>query len=372
MLIHTGLLYSSQREQLLQSKQIYTTRNAHLGAENFLKKYSDYSNTMLESVSEIEEPFGLSINLFLKTQCQQGDASKRSPPLADNVAENSSTAHDRFRPSSGSSGTFSRLETSKAGDSAGFQISKWSKWNRRCGSDYSVPRCCLAIRILSQILCSRTLIVLLSRSGSPGSIRAHVQPRIEHTQNRLSHRPSRGATSRVVLLAAYSRASSSVRTDDSVRFALMLAEKAARHPMLTSSGISKSIFKLRHPVYMSDFNVHTQKQTGQQAAHSLTVDLLDINVSCLAETRIQDASTVVEPAAHLWLLRQDGQNDSCLFGYPLIVASVRFAWKHPWRSLTSKSLIVVCLSCLLTSQLTVSLHHQKQLLGHLECFVVMS
>ncbi|KAG5452815.1 hypothetical protein CSKR_109016 [Clonorchis sinensis] len=37
------------------------------------------------------------------------------------VAENSSTAHDRFRPSWGSSGR--RLETSKTGDSAGFQVS---------------------------------------------------------------------------------------------------------------------------------------------------------------------------------------------------------------------------------------------------------
>ncbi|GAA48171.1 craniofacial development protein 2 [Clonorchis sinensis] len=65
----------------------------------------------------------------------------------------------------------------------------------------------------------------------------------------------------------------------------------------TSSGISKSIFKPRHPVYLAAFNVRTLKQAGQQAAPALTLDSPGIDVCCVSETRIQDASTVIELTA---------------------------------------------------------------------------
>ena len=65
----------------------------------------------------------------------------------------------------------------------------------------------------------------------------------------------------------------------------------------TSSGISKSLFKPRHSVYLAAFNVRTLKQAGQQAALALTLDSLGIDVCCVSETRIQDASTVIELTA---------------------------------------------------------------------------
>ncbi|KER33325.1 hypothetical protein T265_12644, partial [Opisthorchis viverrini] len=49
---------------------------------------------------------------------------------------------------------------------------------RRNGNAFAFPakHCCLVVRLLSQRLWLRTLIVLLSRCGHPGSIPAHVQP----------------------------------------------------------------------------------------------------------------------------------------------------------------------------------------------------
>ncbi|GAA54241.1 hypothetical protein CLF_112950, partial [Clonorchis sinensis] len=61
----------------------------------------------------------------------------------------------------------------------------------------------------------------------------------------------------------------------------------------TSSGICKSIFKPRHPVYLAAFNVHTLKQAGQEAALALTVDSLGIDLCCVSETTIQNTSTMI-------------------------------------------------------------------------------
>ena len=41
---------------------------------------------------------------------------------------------------------------------------------------------------------------------------------------------------------------------------------------------------------MTAFNVHTLKQARQQVAVVLTLDSLDIDVCCVSETHIQDAS----------------------------------------------------------------------------------
>ena len=70
----------------------------------------------------------------------------------------------------------------------------------------SRPRC-LVDRLFSQRLWLRTLIVLLSRSGHPGSIPAHTQTmNITNNKNLMPHRPSRVVTTRVALLAAARRA----------------------------------------------------------------------------------------------------------------------------------------------------------------------
>ncbi|KER27476.1 hypothetical protein T265_13796, partial [Opisthorchis viverrini] len=146
----------------------------------------------------------------------------------------------------------------------------------------------------------------------------------------MPHRPSRGAISRVALLAAYSRAGKrkqatadasllspshtfsspsphpinnsllvgpAPRTDDSVRHASVLRAASAHHMVPTSPGISKSVLKPRHPLYLAAFNVRTLKQAGQQAALALTLDSLGTAMCCVSETRIQDASTGVELTA---------------------------------------------------------------------------
>ncbi|KER20133.1 hypothetical protein T265_11252 [Opisthorchis viverrini] len=79
----------------------------------------------------------------------------------------------------------------------------------------------------------------------------------------------------------------SLRTDNTV-----LRATRARHMAPTSSGISKSIFKPRHPVYLAAFNVRTLKQARQRGA--LTLDLLVIDVCCVPETRIQDTSSSLD------------------------------------------------------------------------------
>ncbi|GAA50185.1 hypothetical protein CLF_104170 [Clonorchis sinensis] len=118
-----------------------------------------------------------------------------------------------------------------------------------------------------------------------------------HTNKLMPHRPSRGAISRVALLAAYSRAGPALRTDDSVRLASVLRAASVHHMAPKSSGISKSLFKPQHSVYLAAFNVRILEQAAQQAAPAPTVDSLGIDVCCVSETRTRDASTVIELTA---------------------------------------------------------------------------
>ncbi|KER21865.1 hypothetical protein T265_09900 [Opisthorchis viverrini] len=82
-----------------------------------------------------------------------------------------------------------------------------------------------------------------------------------------------------------------------IRLASYLRATSAHHLAPTSSGISKSIFKPRRPVYLAAFNVRTLKRAVQQAAVALTLDSLGFDVCCVSETRIQDTSTVTELTA---------------------------------------------------------------------------
>ncbi|KER28001.1 hypothetical protein T265_13677, partial [Opisthorchis viverrini] len=101
---------------------------------------------------------------------------------------------------------------------------------------------------------------------------------------------------------------------------------SVRHPAPTSSGISKSISKLRHPVYQAAFNIHTLKQAGEQAALALTLDSLGTDVCCVSETRIQDASTVVElttpSLSTRFRLRISGDAEAAAVGYAPQVCTV--------------------------------------------------
>ncbi|KER33511.1 hypothetical protein T265_12588 [Opisthorchis viverrini] len=72
-----------------------------------------------------------------------------------------------------------------------------------------------------------------------------------------------------------------LRADDAVRHA------SARHMAPTSSGISKSVFKPRHQVYLAAFNVRTLKQAGQQAVRSLILDSLDALETLAKHSRVQ-------------------------------------------------------------------------------------
>ncbi|GAA49710.1 hypothetical protein CLF_103456, partial [Clonorchis sinensis] len=146
----------------------------------------------------------------------------------------------------------------------------------------------------------------------------------------MPHRPSRGAISRVTLLAAYSRAGTrkhasadaslltlsrfqsctlrrpnfntfsaglSSRTDRSASLASHLAADSIRPRSVTYLKTSKSVFKPRKPVYLATFNVRSLKQAGQQMPLARTLDSLSIDVCCLSETRTQDANTVIELTA---------------------------------------------------------------------------
>ncbi|KER20215.1 hypothetical protein T265_11185 [Opisthorchis viverrini] len=73
------------------------------------------------------------------------------------------------------------------------------------------------------------------------------------------------------------------RTDDSVRHASVLREASTRHMVPTSSGISNSVLKPRHPLYLAALNVRTLKQAGQQAALALTLDSLGYDGTCCEE-----------------------------------------------------------------------------------------
>ncbi|GAA55262.1 hypothetical protein CLF_107502, partial [Clonorchis sinensis] len=148
---------------------------------------------------------------------------------------------------------------------------------------------CLAVRLLSQRLWLRTLIVLLSRTTMTLANNSTLMP----------HRPSRGAISRVALLAAYSRTGPSSRTDRFARPASHLAADCVRPSSLTTLNTSKSVFKPRKPVYLATFNIRSPKQAGQQVALARTLDSLSIDVCCLSETRTQDASVSKTRKSHL-------------------------------------------------------------------------
>ncbi|GAA53535.1 hypothetical protein CLF_110434 [Clonorchis sinensis] len=135
----------------------------------------------------------------------------------------------------------------------------------------------------------------------------------------MPHRPSRGAISRVALLAAYSRAGPSSRTDRFARPTSHLAADRVRPSSVTSVNTSKSVFKPRKPVYLATFNVRSLKQAGQQVALARTLDSLSIDVCCLSETRTQDASTVIELTApslsSRFRLRTSGDAEAAAAGY---------------------------------------------------------
>ncbi|GAA55219.1 hypothetical protein CLF_107299 [Clonorchis sinensis] len=142
----------------------------------------------------------------------------------------------------------------------------------------------------------------------------------------MPNRPSRGAIISVALLAEYGRtgkrkhatadaslltrsrflsstlphpnsntfsAGLSSRTD---RFARPASHSTAASVRPNSATTSRSVFKPRKPVYLATFNVRTLKQAGQQVS-------LCIDVCCLSETRVQDASTVIELTAALALFQ---------------------------------------------------------------------
>ncbi|KER32780.1 hypothetical protein T265_01259 [Opisthorchis viverrini] len=77
------------------------------------------------------------------------------------------------------------------------------------------------------------------------------------------------------------------RTDNSVRLVSVLRAASARHMAPTSSGISKSVFKPRHPVYLAAFSDLTLQQAGQEAALALTLDSLGIVVLCLRNKNLR-------------------------------------------------------------------------------------
>ncbi|KER28018.1 hypothetical protein T265_05064 [Opisthorchis viverrini] len=154
----------------------------------------------------------------------------------------------------------------------------------------------------------------------------------------MPHQPSRGAISRVALLAAYSRAVSrfpssalprpnlntlsagvSSRTDRFARPASHSAAASTRPSSVTTLNTSKSVFKPRKPVYLATFNVRTLKQAGQQVALARTLDSPCIDVCCLSETRTQDASTVIELTApslsSRFRLRTSGDAEAAAAGY---------------------------------------------------------
>ncbi|GAA53286.1 hypothetical protein CLF_109940, partial [Clonorchis sinensis] len=114
----------------------------------------------------------------------------------------------------------------------------------------------------------------MSRKLKPLSVKQRYRPKpkrpskypshrttVTFTNNTTSmpHRPSRGAISRVALLAAYSRAGPSSRTDQFARPASHLAADCVRPSSVTSLNTSKPVFKPRKPVYLVTFNVRSLK-----------------------------------------------------------------------------------------------------------------
>ncbi|KER26945.1 hypothetical protein T265_05924 [Opisthorchis viverrini] len=96
-------------------------------------------------------------------------------------------------------------------------------------------------------------------------------------------------------------------TDDSVDPAPVLCSTSSHHMAPTSSGISQSIFKPRHPVYLAVFNGRTLRQTGQQATLALTLNSLGIDVCCVSWLTASGVSTHFE-------LRTSGDAEAAAVG----------------------------------------------------------
>lgn len=134
------------------------------------------------------------------------------------------------------------------------------------------------------------------------------------------HRPSR-RINRVALSAAYSRADKRNQATAAPSFlqgpnfplvpypapinSLHSSDPSNRTVDRGQSAVSLSrephpetrVFRPRSPIYLGAFNVRTLMQAGQQAALALTLDSLNIDVCCVSETRIQDATTYTDLTA---------------------------------------------------------------------------
>ncbi|KER18962.1 LOW QUALITY PROTEIN: hypothetical protein T265_15728 [Opisthorchis viverrini] len=89
----------------------------------------------------------------------------------------------------------------------------------------------------------------------------------------------------------------STKTDHFAHRASHTAAVSVRLSSVTTINTSKSVFIPLEPVYLTAVNVRTLKQAGQKAALARTLDSICIDVCCLLETRLQDASTVFEPTS---------------------------------------------------------------------------
>ncbi|GAA48578.1 hypothetical protein CLF_101776 [Clonorchis sinensis] len=114
-------------------------------------------------------------------------------------------------------------------------------------------------------------------------------------------------------------AGSTSGTDHFAHCASHSAADSVRPSSVTTLNTSNSVFKPRKPVYLAAFNVRTLKQVGRQVALARTLDSLCIDVCCLSETTMQDASTVIEliaPSSSSRLrLRTSGEADAAAAGY---------------------------------------------------------
>ncbi|GAA42025.2 hypothetical protein CLF_112490 [Clonorchis sinensis] len=113
-----------------------------------------------------------------------------------------------------------------------------------------------------------------------------------------------------------------VRIDESVHPASVLQATSARYLAPASSGISKSLFKPRLPVYLTAFNVRTPNQAKQQAALALTLDTLGIDVYRVSEARNQDTGIMIglDPPSlsTLFWLRTSGDPEAAAAGCALL------------------------------------------------------
>ncbi|GAA49627.1 hypothetical protein CLF_103310 [Clonorchis sinensis] len=136
-----------------------------------------------------------------------------------------------------------------------------------------------------------------------------------------------------------------LRTDYSVHLASVLRALSARHMAPTLSGLSKSLLKPGHPVYLAAFNVRTLKQT-KKAALALT---RGINVCCISETRIQDSSKVFELTARSLSTRSRLRTSGDLGSAAAECAMLGIALSH--RAKVSLLDLIPANSCLCTIRL---------------------